>query len=253
MVYLLKRTLCKAVNKITYDLSCSAPKPKLKKTLNARRALIFSVPEKWDCLITQDAAPNFDVITYSHEGNQAGPREKELLGWSQHLSFNTEFFGSSFVEIIKNVPDVYQHTLIVNSDVAISYSDINKLFSIVELYELDICQPSMSPNGYHSILHLIHNPLLDIEFVKHIEPMVFCLSRRVISELRKVDDIPISGWGIAVVHLENIRERLDLQPSAVIHAIKATHCKPLESNEVRFSNGLTAREELDRLKQKYSK
>lgn len=223
--------------------------PMIRKAWRRKRLVVVSPNADWGALLPQDAAPEFDLITYSFDGSDAGTLHTSLPGFVSHIPLKTEMWGESLKFLMQKIPAEYEVVLFLNSDIYISYASINRFFDYVDLFALDISQPALSLNSFYSHHFLLHKDAIDVEVVPFVEVMMPCLSRAVIDEMNRLGIYSISGWGIDQFLFQNIVDRLKLRPQCVVHAVTAIHAKPVESFSMRFSNGKTAHEERMEIRQ----
>jgi hypothetical protein len=219
--------------------------PVLRKAWRRKRLVVVSPNSDWGSLLPQDATPQFDLMTYSYDGSQASELARSLPGWVSHFSLETEMWGQSLQHLIARIPTEYEVVFFLNSDIYISYAAINRFFEYVDLFALDICQPALSLNSFLSHGFLLKKDTIDVEQVPFVEVMMPCLSRAVLDEMNRLGIFSISGWGIDMYLFQKIVERLKLRPQCVVHAVSAIHMKPVESAQMRFSNGKTAQQECE--------
>ena len=222
-------------------------KPVLRANWRRKRLVVISPSAAWGSLLVQDAAPQFDLMTYSFDGSEATELCTSLPGWKGHFSFVSEMWGESLHKLFPLIPPEYEVVQFLNSDIFISYADINKFFDYVDMFALDISQPALSLNSFYSLPFTLKKTSIEVEPIPFVEGMMPCLSRAVIDELVRLDLWTISGWGVDQFLFQIIVERLKLRPQAIVHAVTALHTKPVESSQMRFSNGMTADEERNQL------
>jgi len=222
-------------------------KPVLRNDWRRKRLVVVSPSAAWGSLMTQDAAPQFDLMTYSYDGSAASPLCTGLPGFVGHEAMQTEMWGESLFKLFGAIPAHYEVVLFLNSDIFISYAEINKYFDYVDLFALDISQPALSLNSFYSHQFLLKKTSIDVEPVPFVEVMMPCLSRAVIDELARLGIYTISGWGMDEYLFQNVVERLGLRPQAVVHAVTALHTKPVESRGMVFSNGMSPQQEREQL------
>jgi hypothetical protein len=223
-------------------------KPILRKAWKRNRLVVVSPSSEWGTLLPQDVAPEFDLITYSYDGSEQTAAGAALPGVVGHIALKTEMWGESLKLLFAAIPAQYEVVLFLNSDIYMSYSSINQLFDYADLFALDICQPALSLNSYYSHKFLLKKHGVDVEPVPFVEVMMPCLSRAVIDEMNRLGIFSISGWGLDQYVFPKVVEKLNLRPQCVVHAVTAIHTKPVESSRMTFSNGKTAREELEELR-----
>jgi hypothetical protein len=223
--------------------------PVLRKSWKRKRLVIVAPSSEWGTLLPHDADPEFDLMTYSYDGSEQTAAGGALPGVVGHIALKTEMWGESLKLLFAKIPAEYEVVFFLNSDIYMSYSSINRLFDYADLFALDICQPALSLNSFYSHQFLLKKTAIDVEAVPFVEIMMPCLSRAVIDEMNRLGIFSISGWGLDKYVFANIVERLKLRPQCVVHAVTAIHTKPVESSRMRFSNGKTAHEECEELRQ----
>jgi hypothetical protein len=233
---------------MSFSYSELAPlKPVLRKGWRRKRLVVVAPSADWGSLLTQNAAPEFDLMTYSYDGSAATPLCTGLPGWVRHEALSTEMWGESLFKLFGLIPAEYEVVLFLNSDIFISYAEINKFFDYADLFALDVSQPALSLNSFYSHQFLLKKTSIDVEPVPFVEVMMPCLSRAVIDEFVRIGLYTISGWGMDEYLFQHIINRLNLRPQAVVHAVTALHAKPVESRGMVFSNGMSPQQERERM------
>lgn len=224
-------------------------KPNLSPNWRRKRCLILPL-EHWDCLVSNDAIPQFDVVTYSYDPKL---RERKLTGLQvhsqRHYSLETSFWGESLFELCKRMAGAYQVYGFLNGDVLTSVADLNRCFEIGDLYQLDNFQPSLSVSSYSSHPHTLNTANLSYEIVPFVEIMMPFMSDRFLREYVNFGYWNYSGWGVDVFLWPYLLRNLGFERTAIVHASVALHCKPVESGSRIFPNGLSASQELEHLRE----
>lgn len=208
------------------------------------RAVVVSPFVKWGELIQEDVRRDFDLIFYSYEGHPVTCYQQTKMEPDGFLSFSSEFFGESIVKIYSELYPKYDVVMIVNSDVYCEVSTLNKLLNLGDLYSLDFFQPAHSPNGFVAHPHLVRQLSEDIREVPHIEIVAFALSKKAIQRVLELGIYSVSGWGMDTILFPYIQQRYGLRKSVVIDSCTIIHMKENESGSMRFSNTLSAAEEM---------
>lgn len=220
------------------------------------RCLVVVPCEKFGCLLIQDCIPAFDLMTYSYSGDAWTNANvySTPIAVSHHLSFTSEFHGESLKYILSyvNTLDEYDLVLVLNGDIMISFSSINTCLFVAGAHGLDVFQPSLSLDSFYSHSFLLNKPGVFMESAPHTDMVALGISRRVANALLAENVFPISSWGIDSIVLPSILLRNKWKLPVVIHASIARHCKPVESSNTIFSNGKSARQELDEIAAIYS-
>lgn len=222
-------------------------KPVLRPNWRRKRLVVLSPSPSWGSLLAEDAAPQFDVMTYSFDNSEATSLCTGLPGWVRHEAMQTEMWGESIFKLFSRIPAEYEVVLFLNSDIFISYAEINRFFDYVDLFALDISQPALSLNSYYSHQFLLKKTGIEVEPVPFVEVMMPCLSRAVIDELARLGLFTISGWGMDEYLFQHVVDSLQLRPQAVVHAVTALHTKPVESRGMVFSHGMNSQQEREQL------
>mgnify|MGYP000314677084 CR=1 FL=1 len=209
--------------------------------------------EKWGSLLYEDVVPDFQTWTYSYTGSDAESPDAYFsrIQPEKHFCFQSEFFGESIKILAHEVARFSgkdEYFMLINGDVMMAISDINKCFFIASSYKLDIFQPSLSRDSFFSHGHLLNKPGHYIEQVDFTEVMMLGLSSRVWKTLALENKFTISGWGVDKYLLPYLVKREKWKNPCVIHACIARHCKPIESRGLIFSNGKTSSQEMLDLK-----
>jgi len=219
----------------------------LRKNWKRSRVLILPF-EEWDCLISDNGSPEFDVITYSYNSklskrNLTGLQNKSVM----HIPLETEFWGQSIFQLAQAIVGKYEVYGFLNGDIWTTIEDINKCFNIGDLYNLDLFQPSLSLSSYFSHQHTLNQPGHTLIEVPFVEIMIPFLSQALLKAYVDYGYWNYSGWGIDCYLWPVLAKLLNLKPPTIVHASLATHCKPVDSAAMRFSNGLTAQQELEQM------
>jgi hypothetical protein len=222
-------------------------KPILKSNWKRKRALVVSPLKDTGILFSNDAEPNFDLITFSFTNEDLNLNLMNNLKVTRHYKFESEAWGESFFKLCNLIESSYEVVSFMNSDLFVSISNLNNFFEINDFFELDFSQPSLSINSYISHEHTRHISGGGVTKVPFVEIMMPCISSLVIKEINKIGLTTISGWGIDCHLFVYIEKKLNLKSPAVIHDIQVIHAKPISSNIV-YSDGLNAAQQQLKLK-----
>lgn len=204
-----------------------------------RRALIIAPDPQFGLLISKDVQPNFDLITFSYDSSPINPELLNGVSAAEHFSFQSEFWGESFLKLCKLIVDKYDVVCFMNSDIYAQVHQLNRFFDIVDLFKLDFSQPALSRSSFYSHEFTLFNPLHSVVVSPFVEIMMPCLSNTVIREIVSINLTTISGWGIDIHLFPFIQRRLGLRLPAIVHECVVIHCKPVQSSRL-YSDGLSA-------------
>ncbi|WP_281890080.1 hypothetical protein [Limnohabitans sp. TEGF004] len=215
-----------------------------KKKWRRNRLLVIPL-EKWDCLISESSNMEFDLATYSYSDSLSNIARTGLQKNAKfHININTEFWGESLYKLTESIRDKYEVYGFLNGDIWTTVDDINKCFEIGDLYELDLFQPSLSHSSFFSHPHTLNDPKYTLKKAPWIEVMMPFFSNRMLKLYSEFGYWNYSGWGIDCYIWPYLIKKNSLNEPAIIHCSTALHCKPIESNQIVFKNGLTANQEL---------
>lgn len=211
-----------------------------------KRNLVVIPQENFGMFIDANVENEFDLVTYSYNGFESIQDYTYPLERYLHIKLITEFWGESFFNLcLKLVKLDFDHVLFLNGDIKISVSTINKLFEVASKDELDFFQASLSHCSFYSHDFLLNNPFKKIEKVPFVEVMMPGLSKKVVAEIVNLNLYSISGWGMDFCLFPYIEKKIKAHGQYCIHECIATHTKPVESHNMKFSNGKSANEELE--------
>lgn len=144
-----------------------------------------------------------------------------------------------------NILDKYDWIWMPDYDVHVEHEDpvgeIERLFSVAQEYNLNVCQPSLTHDSYHSFPLVLNDPTKFMRYTNYVEVMCPLFKT---SALRKVlwsFTVTYSGWAQDFLWARDLNyERL-----AIIDDVQVKHVKPVESQHWVLPNGLNADQELD--------
>jgi hypothetical protein len=113
---------------------------------------------------------------------------------------------------------MYDYFFIVDDDIIIKPTDINKLFDIAKQYNLLICGPSFSKNSKISWAHTLNKPNRLLTYVNMVEVNVPVFNRCALDKLMKVYKPTLIGWGIDILYIW-INGISNKESYAIIHNI----------------------------------
>lgn len=211
--------------------------------LNYSACLILNESATTQSLFSVDSSLDFDLISYSHNGSPESTR----FPVKQHYPLVTEFTGESLQRIFELVRPNWDYIGIMFDDIVISSSQLNRVLRIAHTHKLDWFMPAYSSCSHAYFDFLRVRPGLVLHEVPHVEWNCSFFSRRMWESISPHIKGSISGWGYANHICRALSEELDDARIAVIDSELMRHVRPQGKGYLskRFSNGLTAREEMD--------
>lgn len=183
-------------------------------------------------------ARTFDLCVCYYGDKQDSP-------WAQYADHYFERKGSKFQNfhaLWVSKPEVfapYERFFIVDDDIILSGSDIEKLFRVHEEYNLDILQPSFI-DGDSKISHKITRQVrkYKLRFTDFVEVNTMLFARSALETCMERYDPRLVGWGVDFMFIWILgRERKNKY--AVVDAVGCINPKADEHNgEVRLIDQL---------------
>lgn len=145
---------------------------------------------------------------------------------------NFYYFYHKYPEVIK----AYDRFFIVDDDIIINVSDINKMFELSEIHNFSICQPSFKPESKISHKITIHVPKSSFRYTNFIEVNVPIFTTNALHNLMKHYDPKLIGWGIDYLYIwaNGISEK---QSYAIVDEVNCIN--PYDCNKRVFKRELS--------------
>ena len=202
----------------------------------------------WDGLnaplyyLLQDTTPNFDLFIFDYSGNN-NQDQLNSLSIKYYHSQKTECKGDILQSIynycISNNLSDFKYIGLLDDDICISISDLNKLLFTASIENLDVFQASLTHDSYYHHRQFIHKPGYQILLTDWVEIMAPFYTNAVFFEAGKDFTKSISGTGIDVYLIPTIQILLGKTKTAVVHTVQMKHCRPIRTDNRVFSNGKT--------------
>ena len=190
--------------------------------------------------ILKDTAPNFDLFIFDYSG-QDHQSQLDGLQPAYYVSQKTECKGDIlqgvYAYLIQNKVTDFKYIGLLDDDIFISYSDLNKLVFIAEMEQLDVFQASLSHDSYYHHRQFIQKAGSVVIPTNWVEIMAPFYSSAVFFEAGKEFTRSISGTGIDVYLIPTIQVLLNKTKTAVVHAVSMKHCRPIRTDNRIFRNG----------------
>jgi len=211
-----------------------------------------SIPQKsivvisWDGIssplsyVLKDTAPDFDLFIFDYSG-QDNASKLEALQPAFYLTQQTECKGDIlqgvYTYLLQNKVNDFKYIGLLDDDIFISYSDLNKLLFIAGMEQLDVFQASLSHDSYYHHRQFIQKAGSVMMPTNWVEIMAPFYSSAVFFEAGKEFHRSISGTGIDVYLIPTIQVLIGKTKTAVVHALSMKHCRPIRTDNRIFRNG----------------
>ena len=205
--------------------------------------VVFCVHPEGPFAIDIDAAPRFRAAFLDYTGSGFVP--DCTLTSTSRWSTVTHGKGRGIAHVAQHAPQDFDYIAVLDDDVSLRISDINRLLFLGRLHQLDIFQPSLSHESPTSFPHLRNRPGFSVVATNFVEVMAPFFSRRAFEMSRDLFDQSISGWGMDIVWSDRMIKKGG--KLGVIHEVVASHLRPHNSQHWTLPNGETPKAEMIRL------
>ena len=213
-----------------------------QKSIQHKSIIVIS----WDGISTplsyvlQDTAPDFDLFIFDYSG-QDNANQLEGLQPAFYLSQKTECKGDILLGIynhlIQHSVTDFKYIGLLDDDIFISFSDLNKLLFIANMEQLDVFQASLTHDSYYHHRQFIQKAGSVMMPTNWVEIMAPFYSSAIFFEAGKEFNRSISGTGIDVYLIPTVQVLLGKTKTAVVHAVSMKHCRPIRTDNRIFRNG----------------
>ena len=200
-----------------------------------------------------DAIAEFQIFIFDYSGID----HSSLLNVIEHhfyITVKTECKGDILQNIYTYLTnqkiESFKYIGILDDDICISISELNKLLFIASLENLDAFQASLTHDSYSHPRQFIQKRGYQIIPTQWVEIMAPFYSKEIFFEAGKEFKRSISGTGIDVYLIPMVQVFLAKTNTAVVHNVTMKHCRPIRTDNRVFSNGKTNLIEIAEL-QKY--
>jgi hypothetical protein len=214
----------------------------IQKSIQQKSIVVIS----WDGISTplsyilKDTTPDFDLFIFDYSG-QDHQSQLDGLQPAYYLSQKTECKGDIlqgvYTYLIQNKVSDFKYIGLLDDDIFISISDLNKLLFIAEMEQLDVFQASLSHDSYYHHRQFIQKAGSVYMPTNWVEIMAPFYSSAVFFEAGKDFNRSISGTGIDVYLIPTVQVLLQKTKTAVVHAVNMKHCRPIRTDNRIFRNG----------------
>ena len=210
--------------------------------MNQKSIVVIS----WDGISTplsyvlKDTAPDFDLFIFDYSGKDNASKLEALkpaIYSSQQTECKGDILQFVYTYLLQNKVNDFKYIGLLDDDIFISYSDLNKLLFIANMEHLDVFQASLSHDSYYNHRQFIQkagNVIIPANWVEIMAPFY---SNEVFFEAGKDFNRSISGTGIDVYLIPTVQVLLDKIKTAVVHAVNMKHCRPIRTDNRIFRNG----------------
>lgn len=187
-----------------------------------------------------DAPLDFNLFIFDYSG-QDNSSVINQFNPAFYYSQKTECKGDLIQAVYKYLTDKNQTSFsyigLLDDDILISVSAINKILFIANVEKLDVFQPSLTHDSYYHHRQFVHKSGYLVQPTNWVEIMAPFYSNEVFFEAGKEFNRSISGTGIDVYLIPTVQVLLNKTKTVVVHAVQMKHCRPIRTDNRIFVNG----------------
>lgn len=205
--------------------------------------VIVTVTPNAPFCIEEDASPRFRLAFFDFTGSGHAPVTiaRPSVCWSHKVAAKGELLAWLDHQVLGD----FDYIAVIDHDVMLSISAINRLLFIGHIHNLDLFQPCLSHDSYISHPHLAQRPGNLVRETTFVEVMAPFLSAQAYSIVRDLFPETVSGYGLDIAWSQRIRQQG--KRVAVIDGVPAKHLNPVTSPTWSFANGETSLDEMRRV------
>ena len=167
---------------------------------------------------------DFDLVTYCYDDRDIGKDKSNLWirrpGFTKYQNFN--HYASFYPKHLEQ----YDYVWVVDDDMFMSTDDINKMFQMMEDYNLDLAQPSISLDGMNYVQIFAHDSRYTLRYTNYVECCAMLLSKRGLEKVKRTFSETVTGWGWDALVSDMILEKENV---AVLDSVQAYHGMSMSS------------------------
>lgn len=190
--------------------------------------------------IEQDVVPTFDLFVFDYSG-QDNSSKLSNSSPKYYYAKKTECKGDMLQSIYEYLLDKevvsFSYIGILDDDILISVSDLNKILFIAAVEELDVFQASLTHDSHYHHRQFLHKAGYVVKPTPWVEIMAPFYANAIFFEAGKDFNKSISGTGLDVYLIPTVQVLLGKTKTAVVHAVQMKHCRPIRTDNRIFSNG----------------
>jgi hypothetical protein len=203
--------------------------------------------------IHHDAQPQFDWLVFDFSGTQAGNLAQVHGHAAMLLSGSTECKGeiySALAEYLHAQGRCPEYVALIDDDVWIAVSDINRALHLARCDGLDVFSPVLTHDSFYTHRWSLQQPHRLFREVDWVEVMMPFYRGEIFLAGREHYRGNVSSWGIDKYLMPTLQQVLKKPRTALIDAVAAAHRRPITSGQKTYRNGMTAGQERDAMRER---
>lgn len=202
-----------------------------------------------------DAPARFDWLLFDYTGQQAAGRREipgltdpiGLAGQSvEVLSERTECKGDIFQALCRWLHDnerCPEYVGLIDDDVWIAVSDINRALHLARLEGLDLFSPTLWHDSEYSHRWMLTQPHRQFRSVDWVEVMMPFYRGDLFRAALEHMDGNVSSWGLDRYLWPTLQAMRGQTRTALLDSVRASHRRPITSGLKTYRNGRNAEQE----------
>jgi hypothetical protein len=202
-------------------------------------------------LVDLDVAPAFSWILFDYSGKHHGTLDVGGRAIPL-LSAATECKGeiyTAFADYLSDRARLPEYVALIDDDVALSVSDINRALELGRRRGLDVFSPTLSHDSYFSHDWMLTQGKRTFRKMERVEVMMPFYRGSLFASGREHYRGNISSWGIDCYLMPMLQQLSGCTRTALLDTVVASHRRPVASGGRTFRNGLTAWDEMKQMKE----
>lgn len=200
-----------------------------------------------------DAAAQFDWVLFDYTGQQA-PGVREVAGLTVTvLAQVTECKGDIFqalCEWLHAQQRCPEFVGLIDDDVWISVSDINRALHLARCEQLDVFSPTLMHDSHYTHRWMLTQPHRLFREVDWVEVMMPFYRGDLFLAAREHMVGNVSSWGIDKYLWPTLQQLRGQTRTALIDAVTASHRRPITSGNKTYRTGQSAFDELRTMRER---
>lgn len=201
-----------------------------------------------------DARPNFDILIFDYSGGNKNSQNFAVDGLSASLiSVKTECKGDIYQEFAKYINSnklLPYYVGLIDDDVVLSVSDLNRVLHLAVLKRLDVFSPTLTHDSNYSHSWMLQRPHRTVREVDWVEVMMPFYRREIFLAASGYFSGFSTSWGFDAYLFPMIQREINMPRCGLVDAVAALHFRPVSSHNKIYRSGMTAFEEAAAVKRK---
>lgn len=191
--------------------------------------------------VRRDVAAGFDLLLFDYSGCAPAPEGVAMLSCA--TACKGEIYREVHTWLAAQPIGRYSHVGLIDDDIELAWSDLNRLLEIARTHGCDAFQPALSTDSEYDHSRFVARPGGVLRWVDWIEVMMPFYRTDVFLAGREFFARSISSYGLDQFVMPTLHKLAGHDRVAVIDAVVVRHGRPITSDGKVFANGLTAGQE----------